>query len=81
MASTCKACGAPIYWVTTEKGKYMCCDEGLIPYQRDPNGKDNIVLQNGQVIRVKLNFTGTPDGLGRTPHWATCPQADKFRRR
>jgi len=40
----CNGCAAQIYWVKTEKGKFMPCDE---------------------------------DG---TPHWATCPNAKKFKK-
>ena len=81
MASTCKACNAPIYWVQTESSKWMCCDEGLHPYKLEPDGKDTVVLQDGTVKRVSLEFDGKPDGMGRIPHWVTCPYADKFRQK
>ena len=40
----CKGCGAKIFWIKTQKGKYMPVD---------------------------------PDG---TPHWATCPVANDFKK-
>ena len=81
MAAKCKACGAPIIWMETPSGKYLPCDEGLVPYRADRFGKQSVVAADGCVVRCTLDFEGKPSGLGRIPHWATCPQADKFRRK
>ena len=80
MATTCKACGAPLIWVETPKGKYIPCDEGLIPYKQDRAGKKAVVTDKGEVIKCETEFEGEPTGMARVPHWATCPQADRFRR-
>ena len=80
MAAVCKSCGAPLVWIETPAGKYMPCDEGLMPFKRDDCGRETVVLQSGEVIRCQLRFIGAPDGMARRPHWATCPQADKHRR-
>lgn len=81
MAKTCKACGAPLVWIETPKGSYIPCDEGLVEYQADRNGHDVLIGQNGETIRCRIHFEGTPTGTARTPHWATCTNPDKFRKR
>ncbi len=81
MASTCKSCGAPIIWIQSRKGKWIPCDEGLKEYKVDSSGKDYIVTQRGEIVRCTFDFEGTADGMGRIAHWATCPNADKHRRR
>lgn len=81
MAARCKACGAPLIWIETPKGKWIPCDEGMVEYQEDRNGKDVLVDQNGEVIRCRIRFEGKPSGTARTPHWATCTSPDKFRKR
>ena len=79
--ATCKKCGAPIIWLKTPKGKWMCADEGLKPYKAAKTGNDIVVTDRGETIRCKLEFDRFPTGLARTPHWATCPDADSFRRK
>lgn len=81
MAATCKSCGAPIIWIESPKGKWIPCDEGLIPYKQDRSGKEAIVTQRGEIIRCRLTFDGDPTGMGRMTHWATCPNANQHRRR
>lgn len=81
MADTCKSCGAPIVWIRTPAGKSMPCDAALVRYRYDPAGKCSVVTDIGTVVRCNLDFEGIPTGMARVPHWATCPQAEKFRRR
>ena len=78
----CKKCGAPIVFIKTPKGKWMPCDEGLIEYKAGDASdyEDYVVNDNGEVIRCTFDFQCDPDGRARTPHWATCPYADDFRR-
>ena len=74
MAATCSSCGAPVFWVKTPKGKWMICDEGLLPYKADPEGKDFVVNDKGEMIRCNLlPNDGGATGMARRPHWATCP--------
>lgn len=80
MAATCKSCGASIIWIQAPSNKWIPCDEGLKPYKQDANGKDYVVNQKGEVILCTLDFDGTPTGMARTAHFATCPDAAKFRR-
>lgn len=85
--SECKKCKAPIIWLHTPRGKWMCVDEGLKPYKQNPNGKDLLFNDRGESIRCdilseedckagKVNVTGR----ARTPHWATCPFSESFRK-
>lgn len=79
--SFCKKCGAPIVWLRTPRGKMMPADAALRAYRENPQGKNNVVNELGEVIKCDLHFDGPPTGMGRLPHWATCPNADEFRRR
>lgn len=76
----CRACGAPIVWIKMQSGSSMPCDEGLVPYKQDPNGPDTVITQHGEAIRCRLVFEGMPTGLARKSHFATCPDAHKFRK-
>lgn len=79
----CKRCGAPIVWIQTKTGKWMPADEGLKRYKKTKHGKDRVVTDSGEVITCDLigddDLRG-PTGMARTPHWATCPNADDFRK-
>lgn len=82
----CKYCKAPIIWLKTPKGKWMCVDEGLIRYRANKDGKDLLFNDRGESIRcdiipddVKLDLGNLPTGMARRPHWATCPYADQAR--
>lgn len=80
--ANCKKCDAPIIWLKTPRGKWMCCDEGLVAYRDNPNGKDILISDRGETIRCDIIETGPgiyPTGLARRPHWATCKHADSFR--
>ena len=78
----CRSCGAEIAFMKTRNGKGMPCDPGWIPFWADIKAKDKIVTTDGDVVNCRLD--GDPaelTGLGRVPHWATCPYADQHRRR
>ena len=81
MAARCKKCGAPIIWIKTPKGKWIHCDEGLHEYRADDDGPQVLINDSGKAIRCRLTFLGKADGLARIAHWATCPNADDFRKR
>lgn len=81
MMKKCK-CGANIVFVTTKNGKFFPCNEGLVEYKADPEGEDYVVNErSGELIRCTFEFQCMPDGLGRIPHWATCPYGNDFRKR
>ena len=77
--SKCKSCGANIIWLPTENGKSMPCDATPIPYVDDPAGSLLLVTNSGNVVRARADATS--DKFGYVSHFATCPNADKHRRR
>lgn len=91
----CKGCGRPIIWFQTPAKKSMPCDPDEQAFRENPSGKDTIVKRNGEVVKAEIiarcsdlhvpgeKFTdlGDADGIGYVPHWATCPNADQFRRK
>lgn len=79
--TTCKSCGAPIIWIQSPKGKWIPCDEGLVPYVEDKNGKSSIVTQRGEIIRCRFVNADEATGFGRVSHWGTCPNAEQHRRK
>lgn len=77
MPDTCKACGAPIVWAkTAATGK-------AIPLDTEPTPDGNIFLKDGKAHYL------TKNGVEQTladfdrykSHFATCPQAARFRRK
>ena len=80
--ATCKACGAPIIWIMTPGGKLMPCDPEQKVYWQRSRAKEKIVTPNGEILSCVFEGDDqTATGIGYVPHWATCPEADKFRRR
>lgn len=78
----CKGCGAEIIWIMSPSGKLIPCDPEQVTYWQKTKANGKIVTPNGEVISCE--FYGDPQsatGIGYVPHWATCPNADKFRRR
>ena len=81
--STCKGCGAPIDWITTTEGKYMPVDpEPVVGIEGD--GPDRFVTDEGAVLlgrRARLEEERPGLEVAFVPHWKTCPDAGRFRRR
>jgi len=78
--TSCSACGAPIRWATTTKGRRM-------PIDPEPHPEGNIRLQElddgiAPIAHVldALDASMTSEPLYRS-HFATCPEADEFRRK
>lgn len=79
---TCRGCGAPIVFIRTPGGKAMPCDAEPVTYWQDALGLYKIVTPNGEVVSAKLEGDAQKaTGIGYMSHFATCPAADKFRRR
>jgi len=71
----CRSCGAPILWAETPKGK-------RIPIDPTPVPDGNIFLvtrEGGRPPLAMPAITGNPDRW--KSHFATCPNADKHRKR
>ena len=75
---TCKSCGASIRWVITTKLKKMPCDPDPIRFT-PAGGPETFVTREGKVERGKRNPQGSK--VGFISHFATCPQADRFRKK
>lgn len=80
-----KACGAKIIFIKTAAGKSMPCDADPKLYKADKRGKAIFITQNGETIRGIEVFqpedVSKATGVGYIPHWATCPEAGKFKKR
>lgn len=77
--AVCKGCGAEVTWVKTLAGKTMPIDP-----KPNPDGNLQIVDRSGaQIIVAVVNDTLFDDEttVRYTSHFATCPDADEFRRR
>lgn len=72
--TTCRSCGASLFWATTERGKKM-------PVDAVPNPSGNVAVReiNGSVFAtVDDNRQGSLWGR-YTSHFATCPDANTWR--
>ena len=69
--SHCRSCGAPIIWALTDNDRQMPVDE-----QPDPRG-NLMLVRRGTAVYVKVVQPG--EGNHR-PHFATCTEADEWRR-
>jgi hypothetical protein len=78
----CRSCGKRILFIRTKSGKNMPVDTTFVNYKNNPGGKDRIVLPSGDVIACDANVDAKDaDGYGYISHFATCPNANKHRRR
>lgn len=79
----CISCGAQIVWLRNERGSYIPANEGLVPYVKAPGGRDSVVNDKGEVIRCHIQEEADEltTGYARVSHFATCPYADKHRRK
>ena len=75
-AGSCRSCGAPILWATTEKGK-------AIPLDAEPADNGNVEFTgNLDIVRVLGGVdAGVVSTPRYTPHHATCPEGAQWRRR
>ena len=68
----CRSCGAPIIWTVTSKGKRM-------PVDAKPVEGGNVRLDQDLLGNTVASIV--PDGTGdRVSHFATCPEAARWRR-
>ncbi|TXH59010.1 MAG: hypothetical protein E6Q97_00945 [Desulfurellales bacterium] len=75
--SRCRSCDQPIDWVKTVAGKNMPVDSEYINYDEAEQG-DILVTDGGNVITVDKSKR-MPNVKGRMSHFATCPDAPKWR--
>ena len=75
---TCRSCGSQIIFIRTTAGKAMPCDPDPINFERS-GGPETFVTPEGKVERGKRRESGPLQGY--ISHFATCPFADKHRKR
>lgn len=67
----CKSCGAEIFFAKTKAGKFIPCDYDIT----ESDGND--ILYVDDIVGFKKLPVGRK---GYLSHFATCPEAKKFRR-
>ena len=65
---------------TVGRRKAMPCDPAPVYYKATPDGKDKVVTTRGEVVSCEIVPGANATDAGYRPHWATCPQADHFKR-
>jgi hypothetical protein len=70
----CRSCRASIVYVPTQ------ASGALIPLDVDPVDHGNIVIRDGKALYVKKDLYSLDDELRYVSHFATCPQAARFRK-
>lgn len=77
----CRACGAEIGFIKTVAGKTMPVNPDCDMYIPNPKGPCWYVTPDGYVKNgFKVNEEKDGVEFGYTSHFATCPEADKFRK-
>jgi len=78
VVTACRSCDAPIRWAHTEEGR-------RIPLDAEPVSGGSFKLHGDTAIVTKdatvSLFDQDDDGLRYRTHFATCPDADSWRRR
>lgn len=77
--TNCRACGAEIMFLKTVKGKTMPVDVEPVRFTEGEGGKEKFVLISGEVVNGRTDPGGAYEGY--VSHFATCPEADTFRKR
>lgn len=77
--SFCRSCDAPIEWVTLKSGKNHPVDPDYINWMEAKEG-DKLVTDSGDILTVN-NLQNLPNVKGRISHFATCPQANEWRKK
>lgn len=80
----CKGCGAEIDFIRTPTGKLMPVDMEPVPFWQKDGAPGKIVKRNGLLVSAVFKEEEAPAGvhmsIGKIPHWATCPVADRFKK-
>lgn len=80
--SFCRACGAEIGFIKTVAGKTIPVNPEEVVYEQKAGGSLKIVTPNGEVLSAERPADPQKaTGIGYISHFATCPEADKFRKR
>lgn len=74
----CQSCGAPMIWTVTEKGKRMPVDASPAPAARGFRIEGD--LTPGGSLLARFTAAPQPGEALYQSHFATCPDAGRFRR-
>lgn len=76
--SLCRSCGADIKWIELSSGKKMPVDSEAVSWDEAEEGMA-LVSEDGDVQKSAGNLIDD-DRLWYVSHFATCPQANKWRK-
>lgn len=79
MSATCRSCGADIIWAETVNGKAIPLDAKPERRQVFVLSEDNLILAGREDV-VNANETTVRTVPTYTPHHATCPQGEAWRK-
>lgn len=75
-AASCRSCGAAVVWAMTQGGKPM-------PVDAEPAADGNLVVVEDVAGELRVFVASGRDWPGEPryrPHFATCPDAERWRR-
>ena len=78
----CRSCGADIIWTITKTGRKMPCNAEPIFFDlanMNDEGTKTFVKDDG-TIAIGIENPGGQE-VGYISHFATCPEADKWRKK
>ena len=79
--ATCRGCGKPIGFIKTVYGKTIPVDPDAFIYIPGHDGCDTFINADGTTERGwKAPYPAKDTKTGYISHFATCPEADSFRR-
>ena len=79
--SACRGCGQEIIFIKTLKGKTMPVNPDGV-YFVPAGGPNTYVMLDGTVQRGREpHYADKSTQIGYISHFATCPDADKFRKK
>lgn len=79
--NVCRSCGQPIVWVKLKSGKANPCDPQKHSICTRWGKEMTIVTEDGRVVSGTPVALENADATGYISHFATCPNASKWRKR
>jgi hypothetical protein len=84
-AGRCKSCKEPIYWIKTVKGNWMPVNRRAIMATPVQKGGHTFVMIDGTTVQAlpegMVRYDGVDSVIAFEAHFATCPDADTFRKK
>ena len=81
----CKKCGGLIFWIKTTKGNWLPVNRRAIESTPVQKGGHTFVLVDGSTIQAlptgSVQYDGIDSVIAFEAHFATCPNADEFRKK